>query len=765
MSAAAIFLAEQSSIYAATMTQHYVIASGTLSAALLSLSQQSKQPIVFNPADLESRKAPALEGDFSLEQVLASLLDAEGLSYSRDSRGAIIIKPSPAEASNGGVTSFPAMVVYGKSPNEEGTATTSTETTRTDTPLRLTPQSITVINSNIMDAQGAQTVADALKNVAGVTVIPGSLGAASVNVRGYQSSVLSEGMKNTNFSTPLAVPTIALQAVETIKGPGAILSGSGSPGGTINLVYKKPQLTPEHEVRLGIGSYGERQISADTTDAVLGSDHLSYRIILDNKEAERSAGGYNGGHEFYFSPSLRWQDESTDISLRYTRSDRVTPFAPYTVGYNGKPYTGHLPTPLGNKNDSLHLQQNEFNLSLDQVLSEHWRYLAKANYTTTKMEQYGWYTGTVLEDDGTVWINTFDQGGESHQLNLDNYVRGNYEWGDLRSTTVFGFSAARARNMNNIFDMNQSQAEAREWLIVNVNEPLADLPSAKTDLVRSFSEGIPVGAYWQQQLTYGKWSVSAGLRFDSTWNGVFRREEGSASQNKQVWSPSIGVAYEVADWMTVYASHLQGYQPASFLDRNGNLLPAQISKQNEGGFKFSLFNEKLLLTTSVYKIEFSNYAYFDMDQSAYVATPGYVSRGFEFEAQGAITKNWDVVGSYSNGKSDFAKESPTHDGLPRNKASLWTRYRFSDGLLKGASLGAGVYYSGIAYLDRAKEFHIPPQIQTDLNIGYAFGSYNLDLVARNVFNKNLYVTSLNGDENFIPLQQPRSVQLTASYKF
>jgi len=93
--------------------------------------------------------------------------------------------------------------------------------------------------------------------------------------------------------------------------------------------------------------------------------------------------------------------------------------------------------------------------------------------------------------------------------------------------------------------------------------------------VSNFTKGIPVGTYWLQQLTYGKWNFSGALRFDSTWNGVFRCEEGTPSQNKQEWSPSIGLAFEVADWMTVYASHLQGYQPASFLDRN---------KQNSGHF-------------------------------------------------------------------------------------------------------------------------------------------------------------------------------------
>ncbi|SDI46957.1 iron complex outermembrane recepter protein [Pseudomonas flavescens] len=740
-------------LYAQTTAQHYSIPAGSLDSALLATSRQSGQLIVFEPSAVIRHSTNGVEGDFTLDELLTRLLDGQGLEYSRDNRGAILVRASSASSLN-----LPSTEIHGEY-SSSALASQSTPTTRTGTPLHLTPQSINVINSEIMEAQGARTVSDALRNVSGVTVIPSSLGSASLNIRGYQANVLSQGVNTSSLSTPLAIPAIALEAVEVIKGPSAILVGSGSPGGTVNLVHKVPQPVASHEISLGYGSHDERRLSADST-GLLGTDgRLSYRVILDGRQSSGNAGDYDGHKEFYFSPSLRWLDDSTDFTLRYSRTVRTTPFLPYTVMYRGEPYGGDLPEPLGNREDSLRLQQNEFHYSLEQALGEHWTFVSKGTYTDVKEEQFGWYTGSELLQNGSVWLTSFAQGGESHQHNLDNYLRGIYQWGELQSTSVFGVSASRTRSHNDRL------ATFSPWHVVSIHDPLPALPSARSGYVTSFTESKPVGAYWQQQLDYGAWHLTGGLRFSSSWNGVFRRDEASESQKRQVWSPSIGLLYEATPWLSVYASHLRGYQPPSYVDRDGDLLPEQTSKQNEAGLKFSLLDQRLNLTTSVYRIEFDNYAFYDARERGYVSVPGYLSRGFEIDVQGSLTDNLDLVGHYNNNRAEFAQNRNYQAALPRHRASLWSRYRFQNPALKGFSASVGLTYTGTAYLDRDENYRIPEQLQTDLGVEYSHGNYSLELIARNLFDEDLYSTSMNGDPYFIPLQQPREFQLTASYRF
>lgn len=753
-------LAVPGALIAAETIRHYSIPAGRLDTALLMASHQSGETIVFSPDEPSGDHTAALEGDYTLDQLLARLLEGRGLEYVRDSDGAIQVRRAPVIARRSGdEVTLPQIDVREHRPEDHDLVARATPTTRTDAPLQLTPQSINVINHEIMRAQNANTLADALRNVSGVAVQPGSLGASSVNLRGYKASVLADGFSTSASSTPLEIPAIALESVEVLKGPSAILAGSGSPGGTVNAVHRLPQADGYHELRLGYGSFNERQLALDSTGALAANDRLSYRVIVDHKRSSRNAAGYEGKKELYFSPSLRWQDGDNDLVLRYTRILRTSPFSPYTVIYRDSPWTGPLPRPLGNREDRLEVQQSDFYYHYERRLGEHWRFVSKGSYTDARSDQFGWYSGTALGEDMIVWLNHFAQGSDNRLQRLENYFRGSHQWGDLTLDTVLGLSASRSRADT------QTMSTYGDWVQVSILEPMPVLPSARSAYRTSFSESIPVGAFWQQNLGYGKWFLSAGLRFDSSWNGVFRRSDATQAQKRQVWSPSIGLLYEATPWLSLYGNHLKGYQPPSQRDKNGNLLPEQISQQSEAGLKLLLLDQSLSLTTAVYRIKFSNDAVYDWGQLGYVTTPGYVTHGFEIDVQGRLTPRLDLVGHYNYGDNAFASNDSLHAPLPKHHVSLWGRYRLAGAYLDGLSASLGFAYAGTGHLDSAKRYHLPAQLQTDLGIAWSRGVYDLNLTIKNLFDEDLFTSSLDGYTYFVPLQQPRTVLFTGGYRF
>ncbi len=104
-----------------------------------------------------------------------------------------------------------------------------------------TPQSITVVTSQLMSSQGANRLEDALRNVPGITLNAGE-GAArgdTVNLRGFSAfnDFFLDGIRDAAVYTR---DSFDLEAVEVIKGPSAVLFGRGSTGGAINQVSKAP---------------------------------------------------------------------------------------------------------------------------------------------------------------------------------------------------------------------------------------------------------------------------------------------------------------------------------------------------------------------------------------------------------------------------------------------------------------------------------------------------------------------------------------------
>jgi vitamin B12 transporter len=119
--------------------------------------------------------------------------------------------------------------------------------TRTETPLEQVTTSATVITDRDIQAQQAETVLEALRNVPGLDVVQtGSRGAGtSVFIRGSESDhvlVLIDGIE-VNSTTLGAfnfahLTTENIERIEIVRGAGGTLYGSQAIGGVINIITK-----------------------------------------------------------------------------------------------------------------------------------------------------------------------------------------------------------------------------------------------------------------------------------------------------------------------------------------------------------------------------------------------------------------------------------------------------------------------------------------------------------------------------------------------
>ena len=155
----------------------------------------------------------------------------------------------------------------------------------------------------IADRQAFQ-LADAVKIVAGV--IPSSF-YNQYAIRGIsqnEEGQIINGMRTRQyyFLQPL---TTNIERVEVIKGPASATFASVDPGGSINLVTKKPLAQDRKEVSMSVGSFSTIRSTLDFTGPLNGSKTLLYRVNAAYQEA-RSYRDLVGNKSVLISPSMSY---------------------------------------------------------------------------------------------------------------------------------------------------------------------------------------------------------------------------------------------------------------------------------------------------------------------------------------------------------------------------------------------------------------------------------------------------------------------------
>jgi iron complex outermembrane receptor protein len=125
-----------------------------------------------------------------------------------------------------------------------------------------------------------------------------------------------------------------VESVEVLKGPRAALFGRGEPGGTVNLVTKRPQFEEGGAVRLAAGRFATYRADAD------------YELGLSEAGALRLVGFYEDAESFRdtveterygFMPSLAWRvGEATELVYELELSRQELPFDRGVVALNNE---------------------------------------------------------------------------------------------------------------------------------------------------------------------------------------------------------------------------------------------------------------------------------------------------------------------------------------------------------------------------------------------------------------------------------------------
>lgn len=641
--------------------------------------------------------------------------------------------------------SLPEVRVVAQSESNSYNPISSSGATRTSTPLREVPQSVRVVSTQLIEDIGATRLADTVDFVSGVTRLNDFGGTwDNFGIRGFSSTdmgFLVNGFPGSRGYNPPR-DTATVERFEFLKGPASAIYGSSEPGGTINIVTKKPQFRSRNVADFSIGSRGLRRSTLDSTGAL--GQSVAYRLNLAAEEGNSRSKLLNNERTL-IAPALTWVVDSQTI-LNY-ESEFLRARTPLDRGLiNVRGVLGTLPRDrvLNEPDDgNMRLTADTHQVTLDRELSENWR--ARIGASQKESTFSGNYTEatSLAADNRTLNRRATWRQLPSRDTSFQAELEGKFMTGSIGHTLLAGVEASRLW-------MNMEILRSDNYPI-DIYEPVYGMPRpALTARTSSSDEHQRTTAvFLQDQISLSQqWKLLVGARVDHYKQSIEDRVANSnTSQQHNAVSPRAGLTYLPNDWSSWYVSAGKSFRGNSGVDKNGRAFDPQYSMTLEAGLKLQTRDQRLGANLAVFDIRKTNVLTASDTPGFSVAAGEVNSSGFEADVYGQVDKHWRVSGNFAYVDARIAKDNTLPSGtrvtnIPRISAGLFAIREdvFADGSRYG--LGGGINHVGDRSGNNADTYTLPAYATVKL---VSFWQINktarVSLDVHNLFNKNFYTAS------------------------
>jgi len=287
--------------------RRFDIPSGDLGRALSAAAVRGGVQLSFDPELTRGKTTPGLSGEFTAREALAKLLAGSGLELVPGPGSTYGLQSVPVTAAEPAKPEKPVqlepMEVIGQPLDQDQGFKSNYQTTATKSPLsiRETPQSISVITQDALEARQVIDFGQALQTAAGVNQFAGAgpfagrnLNQGATQIRGFSTDFDTE--RDEGFISPIfnVRPDLApYERIEVVKGPSSVLYGRGTAGGFTNRVRKKPLGVFASEFDASVGSFDFYRAEGDVTGPLFESERARGRLVL----AYENAGAFVDGVE------------------------------------------------------------------------------------------------------------------------------------------------------------------------------------------------------------------------------------------------------------------------------------------------------------------------------------------------------------------------------------------------------------------------------------------------------------------------------------
>ncbi|MFJ2326403.1 TonB-dependent siderophore receptor [Pseudomonas sp. NPDC087690] len=763
---------------------NFALAAKPLPQALSDFSRVTGQSVVYTDEAPYGLTAPAVNGQMNAEQALQRLLSGSGLSFRRTDSHTLALEPKPTEgALNLGATTITSLRNDSMSYQPPETSSVM----RSSASLQEVPQTVNVIAAQVIRDQAPRNLDDALANVSGITQ-GNTLGSTqdSVMTRGFgdnrNGSIMRDGMPIVQGRGMNAT----VDRVEVLKGPASLLYGIQDPGGVVNMVSKKPELTPYNALTLRGSTYGDgKNGSGGTFDSTgaLGDTGLAYRMVLDHEDEDywRNFGTHR---ETLIAPSLAWFGESTKLLFAYEHREFLTPFDRGTLI---DPRTNH---PLDISRDErldepfndMEGRSDLYHFEADHELNDDWKahfgyswnretYDASQVRVTAINTKNGTLTRSMDGTQGAISTDRFTTASLEGKVNVLGLQHDLVFGVDDEYRKIYRADLIRQKSLSTFSYVNPVYGREVEGTTVSAAD------SAQTDELRSDSIFLQDSIHLTDQ-----WILVAGGRFQEydQYAGKGMPFKANTDSNGQKWVPRAGLVYRYTDALSFYGSYTESFKPNSTIAPlsgsstvlDGSIAPEE-AKSWELGARLDMPGQ-ITGNIALFDIKKRNVLVANSEgpTTIYSAAGEVRSRGLEMDLTGQLSEHWSMIGSYAYTDAEVT-EDPDYKGkrlqnVAKNSGSLSAVYDFGS-VIGGDQLrvGAGARYVGERAGNAVNDFDLPSYTVAD-----AFATYDtkvegqkvkFQLNVKNLFDRTYYTSAAS--RFFVSMGDSRQVSLSSTLEF
>ncbi|WP_236635366.1 TonB-dependent siderophore receptor [Rhodoferax sp. TS-BS-61-7] len=701
--------------------------------------------------------------------------------------GFVHAQQSPASA-----VALPEVTIKAQTQGEvtQGTGSYTSGKAKTATPLSMslrdTPQSVSVVTQQRMEDQGLQNITDAINNTTGVSVRQYETNRAQFISRGFDiNALMIDGVPTTwdqAWSSGEVMTSLALyDRVEVVRGSTGLTTGAGDPSAAINMVRKRANnkaLTGTAE--LGLGSWNERRAAVDLSTPVNEAKTLRARVVGEHSERDSWVEDLKNKRQTVYATIEADLGTHTLLSAGFSHQEnnqRGAMWGGLPVWYSNGARTNwdRSKTTAADWTRYASVYEDYF-ATLEHKLDNDWK--LKASYTTSDRlaDSYLLYvygtpnvsTGlgmstwpgaykvkTKQEDISLQASGPFDLMGRTHEMSM-GYVQSKQNFNaDSRSA-----SGGSAPNFNT---WDGSYAEpawgALSYYSMGTVKQEAVYGAARFNVTDPLK--LVVGARLSNYERAG----------DTATTNPF-----TMTVSQQV-TPYAGLVYDLSDSYSLYGSYTDIFQPQQKRDINGKYLDPILGKSTELGVKGEFLDGRVNASAAIFQITQDNLAQSTgvnipnttPAETAYRASKGATSEGFELDVAGELSPGWNLSAGYTQFRMSDAAGADVNTINPRRLLRVFTSYRLP-GALSGLTLGGGVNWQDATYTYATNPQNVSERIEqgayalVNLMVRYDFSKKLSGQININNLLDTTYFAMFDA-YNQLTYGAPRSTTATLKYKF
>ncbi len=734
--------------------------------------------------------SPGVSGMFTSQRALEQLLMGTGVTAMFTATGVTL-----------DIRASEFVAVTGRAPGVESPKYVA--------PLRDIPQTIAIVPRAVIEAQGATTLSEALRNVPGITLQAGEGGGASntagdmFNLRGFNAanSLFVDGVRDDGL---VSRDVFNLEQVEVFMGPTSSDVGRTTAAGYVNMQTKVPHVGSDYSAAIGYGNGEQARLTVDANMALppgQASGWLSRSAVRLN--ALWQDGGVRGRDVVSNSvkavaPTVALGlDTSTRVMIgaQILRQDNLPDYGIPGAAWAEEPLT---PTtviasdPVDQSNyygsadyDYDQASQNSFTARVEHDFSRQLTLRNQTRYNKTHREAVVTAIQNVAAFDPETNLVTLARQGSDRANKIVSNQTGlvdRFATGSLQHAASLGVEYTFEEQVAPTLTGLGTRAPVNIYS-PNPFEPVTGFaPAHSGALSEGSTNTIAFYAFDTVDLT-SRWQASGGFRweyYDTTFQAVdaagLTTTDLSASDG--LLSGKVGLLYRVNAAGNIYASYGTAITPpgtANFTlsaqpnNQNNPSVEPQKSTNYEVGSKWDFANGRISLNTAVFRTENENVIY-TVDATAipplYNQDDAQRVNGATVGVMGRVTDRWEILANIGYLDSELQTQNSVNNGrrltlTPELSGTLWTTYRLPVGL----TVGGGIRYTDEVFINAANTIRTPGYHVVDALVEYAVNSHlSLRL---NVYNltDNTYIRGINNNGGRYNPGQPRWAMVTSNVRF